>query len=275
MALSPVISAATLPDITRLRVALVEIAEQAGRVALRDFRAGQRTTATVHAKDGGSPVTSADHAVDAFLAEALRSVAPIAFHSEERPESWRSDLQGEAFVVDPIDGTRDFIRGGEAWCIVIGVISEGRPVAGVVHMPVRRETFSASRGGGAYLNGERLAPVTQLATPLCATGPRPVVEWLGNRLGKTITLAPPVPALAHRVLVPLSGRVDLALANGGGHDWDIVASDCILGEAGAELLTIHGKRPEYRLDGGEHPPLIAGSKVLFEKIRASLLTDTA
>ena len=82
-------------------------------------------------------------------------------------------------------------------------------------------------------------------------------------------------ALAHRVLVPLSGRVDLALANGGGHDWDIVASDCILGEAGAELLTIHGKRPEYRLDGGEHPPLIAGSKVLFEKIRASLLTDTA
>jgi myo-inositol-1(or 4)-monophosphatase len=280
VALSVVNSTASLPDLDRLHAALIEIAEQAGKVALRDFRAGQRTTAIVHAKDGGSPVTSADHAVDAYLAEALRQVAPIAFHSEERPASWqgvsrRGTAQEVAFVVDPIDGTRNFIGGGDAWCIVIGVISGGRPIAGAVHMPVLQETFSAFAGGGAHRNGVRLKPIPQFATPLRATGPRPVAEWLGNRLGETIAFAPPVPALAHRMLVPLTGHVDLALANGGGHDWDIVASDCILGEAGAQLLSIHGEAPDYRLDGGEHPPLIAGSRVLLQKIGASLLTDPA
>lgn len=265
----------SLPERASLQAALIEIAEKAGRVALADFRAGQRTTAIIHAKDGGSPVTSADHAVDAFLAEALGAVAPIAFHSEERPDSWRGKAGDAAFVIDPIDGTRNFINGGDAWCIVIGVTSDGKPVAGVVHMPVTGETFSAYRDGGAYRNGVRLEPATRASMPLRATGPRPVAEWLANRIGEAITLAPPVPALAHRMLVPLTGRVDLALANGGGHDWDVVASDCILREAGACLLSLHGNVLEYRLDGGEHPPLIAGSRVLLQKIGASLLTDTA
>jgi myo-inositol-1(or 4)-monophosphatase len=273
--LSAVNSAVSLPGHDRLHAALIEIAQAAGRIALRDFRAGQRTTATIFAKEGGSPVTSADHAVDAYLAGALQAASPLAFHSEERPDSWRGNAREAAFVVDPIDGTRNFINGGEAWCIVIGVIAEGKPVAGVVHMPVRDETFSAYRGGGAFRNGVRLAPATGFSTPLRATGPRPVAEWLGNRMGETLAFAPPVPALAHRMLVPLSEAVDLALANGGGHDWDIVASDCILDEAGAQLLTIHGEAPEYRLDGGDHPPLIAGSRVLLQKIGASLLTDPA
>jgi len=264
---------APLPDLERLHAALVEIAVKAGRVALRDFRAGQKTTARIDWKEGGSPVTSADHAVDAFLAEALQAAAPFGYHSEERPASWRGDATETAFVVDPIDGTRNFSEGGEAWCIVIGVISGGRPVAGAVHVPARQETYSAFRGGGAFLNGDWMPLLKPLQSPLRATGPRPLVEKLGIRLGEAFTQTAPVPALAHRLLVPLTGRADLALANSGGHDWDIVASDCILREAGAELRTLHGKVPDYRLSGGSHPPLMAGSPALMQKIGAALLTD--
>lgn len=266
-------TAPSLPDLDQLHTALVEIAVKAGQVALRDFRAGQKTTARIDWKEGGSPVTSADHAVDAFLAEALPAAAPFGYHSEERPASWRGDALETAFVVDPIDGTRNFSEGGDAWCIVIGVISGGSPIAGSVHVPARQETWSAFRGGGAFLNGIRLKTPKAGQGPLRVTGPKPLFEKLGGHLTEPMHHAPPVPALAHRLLVPLTGRVDLALANSGGHDWDIVASDCILHEAGAELRTLHGKAPDYRLSGGSHPPLMAGSPALMQKIGAALLTD--
>lgn len=268
---------APLPDLDRLHTALLEIAVKAGRVALRDFRAGRRTTAEVQWKAGNSPVTSADHAVDAFLAETLPGAAGLSLHSEERPASWRDDAGAATFVIDPIDGTRNFIEGGDAWCIVIGVIAAGRPVAGVVHVPARGETFSAFSGGGAFLNGARLTlpEAVPRPSPPRVAGPKPFVEDLGRRLGVAFVHAPPVPALAHRVLLPLTGRVDLALARAGGHDWDIVASDCILREAGAQLLTVHGHTPDYRLSGESHPPLLAGSPALLQKIGAALLTDPA
>lgn len=266
-------TAQSLPDPERLLAAIVDIAVKAGRVALRDFQAGQKTTARIDWKEGGSPVTSADHAVDAFLAEALQTAAPFGYHSEERPTSWRGDALETAFVVDPIDGTRNFSEGGEAWCIVIGVISGCRPIAGAVHLPARQETWSAFLGGGAFLNGIRLNAPKAEQYPLRVTGPKPLFEKLGGHLAEPLHHATPVPALAHRLLVPLTGRVDLALANSGGHDWDIVASDCILREAGAELRTLHGNVPDYRLSGGSHPPLMAGSSALMQKIGAALLTD--
>ncbi|OYU48669.1 MAG: 3'(2'),5'-bisphosphate nucleotidase CysQ [Rhizobiales bacterium PAR1] len=265
----------TFPALEALHAGLIRIAEEAGRVALRDFRAERRTTAEVQWKEGGSPVTSADHAVDAFLAETLPTLAAIGFHSEERPESWTGERGQPAFVVDPIDGTRNFIEGGDAWCIVVGVIAEGMPVAGAVHLPARNETYSGFRGGGAFLNGERLTFLAAGQAPYRTTGPRPIAERLGRALRLELAHASPVPALAHRVLVPLRGGADLAVANPGGHDWDIVASDCILREAGGNLLTLEGTHPVYGLTGAPHPPLVAGSQDLLTKIGVSLLTNPA
>jgi myo-inositol-1(or 4)-monophosphatase len=265
----------TFPSLEALHAGLIGIAEDAGRVALQDFEAGRRTTAAVHSKAGGSPVTSADHAVDAYLAQTLPGLAALDYHSEERPESWTGARGTPAFVVDPIDGTRNFVEGGDAWCIVIGVIAEGVPLAGVVHLPARGETYSGFRGGGAFLDGKALAFPPALPGSLRITGPRPIAEQLGRTHGLALTTARPVPALAHRVLVPLRDGAELAVANPGGHDWDIVASDCILTEAGGTLLTLEGQRPVYRLDGGGHPPLIAGSRALLAKIGLSHLTNPA
>lgn len=272
------------PDrLEQLHAALIGIATAAGEIALRDFALGRRTSATIHWKDGGSPVTDADLAVDAYLGEALAGLsdqhAPIGFHSEERPESWHGDPEHPVFVVDPIDGTRNFSEGGHAWCIVIGLLDQGQPVAGVVHVPARQETYSAWRGGGAYRNGTRLRAPTEAGEPLRITGPRALIEKFAHRLGAAFQPMPAVPALAHRVLVPLTGATDLALARPGGHDWDIVAADCILNEAGGCLVSLEGAPPVYRLQGGEHPALMAGSQSLLEKfgllekIGASLLTD--
>lgn len=256
-------------DLARLHEGLVRVAREAGMIALRDYRPDQHTRATISWKDGGSPVTTADLAVDTFLDEALPKLAPLPVHSEERAESWNPRLRS-AFVIDPIDGTRDFADGGRAWCNVIGVLVEGEPVAGVVHMPATNTTFSAFRGGGAFRNGTRLALQEEARSPFAITGPRTAFDAFVRKTGLAFRHVGGIPALAHRVLAPLDGKADFALARAGGHDWDIVASDCILREAGARLLTISGQPPRYALAGGEQPPLVAASETL---LRAAGLLD--
>lgn len=263
-------------DFQRLHLALIEAVEAAGQLALRDYVRGGPTRARVDWKEGGSPVTSADHAVDAFLEARLAPQFPFAWHSEERPESWQgADAQPLAFVIDPIDGTRDFANGGEDWCIVAGVLHAGTPVAGAVHMPARGETFSAIKGGGAWRNGVRIAPPVTPTAPLRANGPRPAAEAWRTRYGVGVEHVGSTPALAHRLLIPLKGEADLALARAGGHDWDLVASLAIAAEAGVEVLTIQGERPKFELKGGEHPPLMAGSLILFDNTGAFDLTGRA
>lgn len=272
--------AVTIPDritpetLARLHADLVAIARRGGEIAMNYYRAGADTRARIEWKPGGSPVTEADHAVDSYLAMALPGALALPVHTEERRDSWRG-AEGAAFVIDPIDGTRDFIAGGHAWCIVIGVVEAGIPIGGVVHLPASGHVFSAYRGGGAWLDEARLHAPASHRGPLTATGPRVALDAMAKRLGEPIHAASPVPALAHRMLAPLSGHADIALARAGGHDWDIAAADCILREAGAVLLTQDGDAPAYRLRGGEQPPLIAAPMAILDKIRPALLTDRA
>lgn len=271
---------ATLPrseariDLEALHNGIVEAARKAGDVALQSYRPGAETRAHIRWKDGVSPVTDADLAADSLIARSLAAFSGISVHSEEQPETWHPSASGLAFVVDPIDGTRNFIEGGDAWCITIGLLVDGIPMAGVVHVPTQGITYSAWRGGGAWRNGTPISHSDEeIRSNLCATGPRPAIEALARRLGQPIEPAKSIPALAHRVLAPLSGAADIALARSGGHDWDIVAADCILTEAGGALMTLGGEPPGYRLKGGEHPPLIAVGAGLREKIRGLLLTN--
>lgn len=263
---------ATLPDdLPALHAGLVAVLREAGAVAMRDYSPGRFTTARVENKKGGSPVTAADLAVDAFLAAELPRLAPFAYHSEERPESWQGNA-APAFVIDPIDGTRNFVEGGDAWCIVAGVLAGGRAIAGAVYIPARGEMFSAYAGGGAFLNENRITAGSLPSKPFRTLGPRPALEHAASRYGLALEHKETLPALAHRVIAPLRGDSDLAIARPGGHDWDIVASDCILREAGGRILTFRGEAPDYTLLGAEHPALIAGSLDLLAEIRPSLLT---
>ncbi len=262
-------------DLPGLHRHILAVLAEAQGIALRQYQPGSRTSAQIHWKDGGSPVTDADLAVDAFLARHLPAGNGLAYHSEEQPESWQGTGR-PAFVVDPIDGTRNFMEGGDAWCLVVGVVAGGAPVAGAIAVPARNEVFSAYRGGGAFRNGVALGPIAMPGDGvLRATGPRPQFEPLASLLRRPLQPAAPVPALAHRLLAPIKGDAELALARGGGHDWDIAAAHAILQACGGELARIDGVALEYRLNGGMLPPMVAGHAAMIEKIRSTLLTDPA
>jgi myo-inositol-1(or 4)-monophosphatase len=265
-------------DLAGLAARLELVVREAGQRALADWRRGERTRARIDWK-GNSPVTSADLAVDALIADAVAGLGrdgfgPLRYHSEERPEAWDGPQDGLTIVIDPIDGTRSFMEGRDDWCIALGVLAGSEPVIGLLHVPARAAMFAAHRGGGACYQGQPVMLAPEPPSPIRAAGPRGVFEIVARESGLAIQGMPNIAALAHRLVRPLSGDLDLALARPGAHDWDIVAAQCILEEAGGALLGPDGRPPLYTLRGDEHPALLAGSRGLLARMTPSLLTGS-
>ncbi len=218
--------------------ALIAAARLGGETALRHFRHGRKTSADIAYKQGDSPVTSADLEVDAQIAEMLRSAFPDAGWLSEETEDDPARLgKASLLVLDPIDGTRAFMRGDPCWTVAIALVEDGRPVAGVVHAPALQETFAASFRRGATLNGVsiRAAGFAALDGARIA-GPRGLVNAFAAAASFRPALAPNSPSLAYRLASVAAGRVEIGLAATDAHDWDIAAADVILSEAGAGLL---------------------------------------
>jgi len=107
--------------------------------------------------DNAGPVTAADLAVNEMLERELQRARPAYGWLSEETEDHSARLGNESlFVVDPIDGTRAFIEGSRDWAHSIAVVKDGTVTAGVVYLPMRDMMFTATLGGGAYLNGEKL-----------------------------------------------------------------------------------------------------------------------
>ena len=261
-------------DVSVARDLLVLAAREAGALALRYFRPGERTSAKVTAKAGGSPVTDADLAADSLLKRRLRKALPQAgWLSEETVDDFERLAHRNLFIVDPIDGTRAFVIGDSRWTVSAALIVDGRPVAGVVHAPALGETYAAARGSGATFNGAPLVPVGAWP-PRAAAGPKPVVEAMAASLGVSVEIIPRVPSLAYRLAMAASGAVDFAVAAQNSHDWDIAAADILLEEAGARLIDASGERLSYNARQVRRGALLAApdkaAPRLFEAFRAAV-----
>jgi histidinol-phosphatase len=136
--------------VTDLELALA-LADDADAIALSRFRA---TDLLVETKPDLTPVTEADRAVEEAIAARLARERPgDAVLGEEH------GTRGEGrrrWIVDPIDGTRNFVRRVPIWATLIALEEGGEITAGVIHVPATGEMYTARRGGGAFLNGERL-----------------------------------------------------------------------------------------------------------------------
>lgn len=251
-------------DLARLE----EITRRAGAIALSSFRPGAQTSARVYYKNGSSPVTDADLATDAFLKEACAGAFPdCAWFSEETADTPFRLSVPRLVIADPIDGTRAFVSGDARWCVSIAIVEAGRPVAGCVFAPALDECFTASVGGGATHNGERLAipSKAELATS-DALGPKPVIDWLNRLSGTQYRQAARIPSLAYRLAVIARGDAAIGLAGPDSHDWDIAAADLIINEAGGRLFDFAGRQPVYNRPDPVHPALVAAEHGLAQSV---------
>ena len=229
-----------------------EIASNAGRIAMAHF--GQ-SPAKWH-KDDGSPVCAADLAVNDYLRGVIAAARPDdGWLSEESADSAARLERRRVWVVDPIDGTRDFLRGRSGWAISVALVEDGAVVAAVLHAPAQQRTYAASAGRGAILNGKRLR-VSGLATldgvrlPIdqanltASFWPSP---WPGTAVAKPNSLALRMAMLA-------ANEADAWMEGRSVGEWDVAAASLILAEAGGLLTDRRGAALAFN----QPQPLIHG-----------------
>jgi myo-inositol-1(or 4)-monophosphatase len=245
---------------------------EAGALALPSFRAGEGTSARVWYKAGNSPVTEADLAVDAFLRERLTELLPEAgWLSEESADAPDRLERPLVWIVDPIDGTRAFSTGNPDWSVSVGLVADGRPVAGIVHAPAHGHLYEALAGEGARRDGApiRVSERTGLEGATVA-GPKPLVDRIDRAIGAAMERLPKVSSLALRLALVAGGAIDVGLVGGQAHDWDLAGADLILHEAGGALTDARGGAPRYNRPEPVHRELVAASRRLHGLARAAL-----
>ncbi|NTZ43462.1 3'(2'),5'-bisphosphate nucleotidase CysQ [Altererythrobacter sp. SALINAS58] len=219
---------------------LLEITREAGRIAHGQWP-GAGHDLDSWEKSPGNPVCSADVEVDTFLRRELGRLLPSAgWLSEEtadNPDRLNRDL---IWLVDPVDGTRDFIRGRKGWAVSVALISSGRPLIGMLCAPARGEEWSAIAGRGAWCNGERLQGSTRKGFP----GSRTPADALANEDRDLVTVEKPN-SIALRIAMVAADQADILATLRWGFEWDIGAAALIAREAGAAVTDAFGNKLAY------------------------------
>jgi myo-inositol-1(or 4)-monophosphatase len=219
------------------------IARAAGRIAAERADSGYERWE----KSPNHPVCEVDLEVDAFLREELGRLDPQAgWLSEETLD--RSDRieRPRLWVVDPIDGTRDYLRGRPGWCVSIALVEDRLPVLGVLDAPLRSEHWTASRGGGAWRNGDRL----RASDRRDLAGARVPADQLPADDADLTAVAKPN-SIALRIALVAAGEADLVATLKWGFEWDIAAAALIAEEAGARITGVLGQPLAFNTASGE------------------------
>lgn len=225
----------------------------AGMIAASFFRRDLKTWT----KENASPVTEADIVVDHYLKGSLLAARPdYGWLSEESVDDLSRFRARRVFIVDPIDGTRGFIRGEDSWTVSLAVVEDGVAIAGVVYAPARDELYEASRCGGARLNSAALAPHRSPGRPLVVTAAAAVHGEL-QHAGLDYTRGPYYPSLAYRLMQVATGRLDAAGVRRGASDWDIAGAAAILAECGIGFEDACVGRPRLNTAEIRHGALAA------------------
>jgi myo-inositol-1(or 4)-monophosphatase len=222
------------------RARLEAIVREAGKLALGAWP-GHGHALETWDKHGGSPVSAADLAVDDFLKAELGALLPAAgWLSEETVDAPERLAGGLIWLVDPIDGTRDFIRGRTGWAVSVALVSAGRPLLGILDAPARGEFWSGEAGRGSWRNGVRLASSRRVALP----GAR-VPALALPKVDADLTMVDQPNSIALRMAMVAADEADLVATLRWGYEWDIGAAALIAREAGAAVTDAFGQPLAY------------------------------
>lgn len=187
-------------------------------------------------KAPGNPVCEVDLQIDALLRARLTALLPeAAWLSEETTDSPERLAARRLWVVDPIDGTRDYVRGRSGWAVSIALVEDGQPVIGVLDAPVRGERWLAQAGKGAWRNGQAI----RVAQREVLAGARVPADILPRADRDLVAVAKPN-SIALRLAMVAAGEADLLATMRWGHEWDIAAAVLLGREAGASVTDVLG-----------------------------------
>lgn len=248
---------------------LVEAAREAGRIALTYW---QQDPQAWEKDNEAGPVTEADLAVNDALHQMLTSARPGYGWLSEESEADPSRLDAShTFIIDPIDGTRAFIAGQEGFSHSLAVAKGDRIIAAVVHLPVRKLTYTAFADGPALRNGEPLRPSdagiegATVLTYRAATEPQ---HWRGGAVPAFRREFSP--SLAWRLCLVAEGRFDAALSPRPVWEWDIAAGSLIAERAGAVITDRMGEQMHFNSARAMTDGMIVAGPRLHGELRDAL-----
>ncbi len=253
---------------------MVRAAEKAGRSLTRDF--GEVENLQVSRKGPADFVTAADKRAEEIIFEELSKARPgYSFLMEEGGVVKGSgDAAENKWIIDPLDGTHNFMHGIPHWCVSIALESKGRVEAAVIYDPCKEETFVAERSGGAWLNGRKRVRVSNNSTLESSTIAFGSAHMDGNKQRVFINELNNVSLQAPMVRRYGAAALDLAYVAAGRLDgywergikpWDIAAGILIVKEAGGFVTSIDDEQnPIY------NNQIVAGNQPIYNFLRKEL-----
>ena len=229
--------------------AMIAAARAAGEVALKYY--GGRFDVTLKADQ--TPVTQADREAERLIVDRLgRAFPDHGFLGEEFGDSGARDRR---FIIDPIDGTKNFVRGIPVWATLLALEELGEVTAGVIHNPALGELFWAQRGGGAFRNGERISvsPIVQLGeAQLIHSALRPLREsgyW--ERFGRLVDATDRQRGFGDYMGYTLVAEgkaeiyAEIYVEERGLKPWDLAPCKILVEEAGGVFTDLEGRSTIY------------------------------
>ncbi len=264
----PVASETGAPTAFGLELAAATDAARAGGAAIREvFGRPQAVTFKV----GDDPLTAADSASDRCIRDHLRSAFPRdGWLSEEGDARAGTDV-GRVWVVDPLDGTREFVQHIPEFAVSIALTVDGRPVVAVVYNPIRDQLVSAVRDGGVRADGRPVAATDtpDLSTSVVLASRSEVTRGDWEPFERRCHVRP-TGSVAYKMALVATGEADATISLAPKHGWDVCAGILLVEEAGGRASLLDGGRldmahPAALIDG-----LIASNVPLHAQIVAAV-----
>ena len=251
-------------DIARIREGLL-----AAAAAVRPFTPGAVSFQLKEAR--GDPVTAADHAADLVLREILPRPGE-GWLSEESADDPSRLGRSRVWVVDPIDGTREFIEGIPEWCVSIGLVEDGTPVAGGIFNPATEELVVGSVETGVTFNGAAAAvtePGEESAiTVLASSSEIGRGEW--DSLTDTRFNVRPCGSVAYKLGLVAAGRADATWTLVPKSEWDVAAGTALVRAAGGIVCLADGSEPRFNKPEPTFPNFVAAGSASARRLLAYL-----
>jgi len=248
-------------DPNRLLVEVTALAREAGRSILEVYA----SSFSVQEKEDRSPLTEADLRSEQLILAGLKRIAPeipiLSEESAQAPFATRRNW-GRLWVVDPLDGTREFVQRNGEFTVNIALVDKHRPILGVVHAPVLERTYYACEGAGSFRSDQE-ASGRPIRVAKRGAGP---VRVVGSRSHRGSSLDGFLARVGAHELVEVGSSLKLCLVAEGMADvyprlgptseWDTAAGQCVLEQAGGQVLKLDGEPLAYNRENTLNPDFV-------------------
>ena len=243
----------------------VEASREAGTCILNYYKADYE----IRDKSYHNPVTTADHAANDKLKEILLGEYPdYGWLSEETVDSPDRLDKEYIWIVDPLDGTKEFIEGVSHFVVSIALVKNEQPIMGVLYNPVTEELFTAERGKGAFLNGDQIYCVSKVSVEemVILNSRSETRRGLWQPYKDVFKELRPIGRVAYKLGLTAAGKADIFASLRPKNEWDICAGHCIISEAGGKLINLNGNNVIFNQEKTLiEPGLIAGEVRAVDK----------